>query len=214
LSFLRGGVPLNHLHKQSKTSKYEAIISPPLGSTSYKERLVYLYRQKSSNIKIISSYVYNGSVSKMFERQPFILHIKLSSSEQVIFIGVHLKPTNVYNEFRYLRTVIDEIKEKCSIILFGDFNADCSYLNNAKKKEIQKSYFNEFQWLIDDRTETNLLESCSYDRILVSSGINKWKKVNWVSKTNGTFQFDKKFKLTKQVALQISDHYPVEVDLY
>jgi deoxyribonuclease-1-like protein len=205
---------LNHLHKQSKTSKYEAIISPPLGLTSYKERLVYLYRQKSSNIKIVSSYVYNGSVSKMFERQPFILHIKLSSSEQVIFIGVHLKPTNVYNEFRYLRTVIDEIKEKCSIILFGDFNADCSYLNNAKKKEIQKSYFNEFQWLIDDRTETNLLESCSYDRILVSSGINKWKKVNWVSKTNGTFQFDKKFKLTKQVALQISDHYPVEVDLY
>ncbi|CAF1441078.1 unnamed protein product [Adineta steineri] len=206
---------LNHLHKQSKSIKYEAIISSPLGLTSYKERLVYLYRKKSSHIQILSSYVYNGSVSKMFERPPFILHIKLSSFGQIIFIGVHLKPDNVYNEFRFLRTVIDEFKEQSSsIILLGDFNADCSYLNNAKKKEIRTSYFNEFQWLIDDRTETNLLQSCSYDRILVSSGINHWKKVNWKAKTNGTFEFDKKFKLTKQLALQISDHYPIEVDIY
>jgi endonuclease/exonuclease/phosphatase family metal-dependent hydrolase len=205
---------LKHLHKQSKSIKYEAIISPPLGSTSYKERLVYLYRQKSSQIQILSSYVYNGSVSKMFERQPFILHMKLSSFGQIIFLGVHFKPDNVYNEFRYLRTVIDELKEKSSIVILGDFNADCSYLSNAKKKEIRKSYFNEFQWLIDDRTETNLLQSCSYDRILVSSGVNHWKKINWKDKTNGTFQFDIKFKLTKQLALQVSDHYPVEVDIY
>ncbi|CAF3359813.1 unnamed protein product [Rotaria socialis] len=205
---------LNHLHKKLKLRKYEAIISPPLGSTSYKERLVYLYQKKSSKIKILSSFVYNGSVSKMFERPPFILRIQLSSSGQITFIGAHLKPDCVYNEFRLLRTVIDELKEKSSIILLGDFNADCSYLNNAKKKEIRNIYFNEFQWLIDDRTETNLLESCSYDRIIVSSGINQWKKVNWKANTNGTFQFDKKFKLTKQSALQISDHYPVEVDIY
>jgi deoxyribonuclease-1-like protein len=204
---------LNHLNKPSKSIKYEAIISPPLGLTSYKERLVYLYHQKSSQIQILSSYVYNGSVSKMFERQPFILHIKFSSFGQIIFVGVHLKPDNVYNEFRYLRTVIDELKTTSSIILLGDFNADCSYLNNAKKKEIRQTYFNEFQWLIDDKTETNLLQSCSYDRILVSSGGNQWKKINWKFKTNGTFPFDKKFKLTKQSALQISDHYPVEVDL-
>ncbi|CAF3479304.1 unnamed protein product, partial [Rotaria sp. Silwood2] len=29
---------LNHIHKKSKLKKYEAIMSPPLGSTSYKER--------------------------------------------------------------------------------------------------------------------------------------------------------------------------------
>ncbi|CAF2458095.1 unnamed protein product [Rotaria sp. Silwood2] len=205
---------LNHIHKKSKLKKYEAIISPPLGSTSYKERLVYLYNKKSSKIKILSSYVYNGSVSRMFERQPFILHIELSSFGKIIFIGAHLKPDSVYEEFRHLRTVIEQLKETSSIILLGDFNADCSYLNNAKKKEMRNTYFNEFQWLIDDRTETNLLESCSYDRIIVSSGINQWKKINWKPKTNGTFQFDKKFKLTKQLALQISDHYPVEVDIY
>ncbi|CAF0764404.1 unnamed protein product [Rotaria sordida] len=205
---------LNHIDKKSKIKKYAAIISPPLGSTSYKERLVYLYKKKSSKIKILSSYVYNGSVSKMFERQPFILHIELSSFGKIIFIGTHLKPDSVYDEFRHLRTVIDQLKEKSSIILLGDFNADCSYLNNVKKKEMRNTYFSEFQWLIDDRTETNLLESCSYDRIIVSSGINQWKKVNWKPKTNGTFQFDKKFKLTKKLALQISDHYPVEVDIY
>lgn len=204
---------LNHLHKKSKLQKYEAIISPPLGSTSYKERLVYLYKKKLSKMKILSSYVYNGSVSKSFERPPFILRIQLSSGP-ITFIGAHLKPDSVYNEFRALRTVIDELKEKSSIILLGDFNADCSYLNNAKKKEIRNTYFKEFQWLIDDRTETNLLESCSYDRIIVSSGVNPWKKVNWKANTNGTFQFDKKFKLTKQSALHVSDHYPVEVDIY
>ncbi len=205
---------LTHLHKQSKSLKYQSIISPPLGSTSYKERLVYLYRQKSSKIQILSSYVYNGSVSQMFERPPFILHIKLSSFGQILFIGVHFKPENVYNEFRYLRTMINEFKEKSSLILLGDFNADCSYLNNAKKKDIRKNYFDEFQWLIDDRTETNLLQSCSYDRIIVSTGLNQWKKINWKANTNGTFAFDKKFHLTKQSALQISDHYPIEVEIY
>jgi deoxyribonuclease-1-like protein len=150
----------------------------------------------------------------MFERPPFILHIKLSSFGQILFIGVHFKPENVYNEFRYLRTMINEFKEKSSLILLGDFNADCSYLNNAKKKDIRKNYFDEFQWLIDDRTETNLLQSCSYDRIIVSTGLNQWKKINWKANTNGTFAFDKKFHLTKQSALQISDHYPIEVEIY
>lgn len=204
---------LNHLQKKSRKRKYEAIISPPLGSTSYKERFVYLYDKKSSKIKILSSHVYNGSASKMFERQPFILHVESGSTGKITFIGAHLKPDSVYDEFRHLRTVIDELKEQSSIILMGDFNADCSYLSNAKKKELRKIYFNEFQWLIDDRTETNLLESCSYDRIIVSSGVNRWKKVSWKLNTNNTFPFDKNFKLTKQVALQISDHYPVEVDL-
>ena len=112
-----------------------------LGSSSYKERLVYLYHPKSSHIQIISSYVYNGSLSQMFERKPFILHMKLSSFGQIVFIGVHLKPENVYNEFRYLRTVIDELKTTSSIVLLGDFNADCSYLNNAKEKRTTKKLF-------------------------------------------------------------------------
>lgn len=205
---------LNHLHKQSKSIKYEAIISPPLGSTSYKERLVFLYRTKSSKIQILSSYVYNGSISKQFERAPFILHIKLSSFGEIIFVGVHLKPDNVYNEFRLLRQVVDGFKMKSSVILLGDFNADCAYLNNAKKKEMKAKYFNDFQWLIDDHIETNLLQSCSYDRLLVSSDENRWKKINWKPKTNGVFAFDKKFHLTKENALQISDHYPIEVDIY
>ncbi|CAF1112129.1 unnamed protein product [Adineta ricciae] len=205
---------LQHLHKQSKSVKYESIISPPLGLTSYKERLVYLYRKKSPRIQILSSYVYNGSAKNVFERPPFILQIKLASFGPITFIGVHLKPDNVYEEFCALRTVVNELRTTSSVVLFGDFNADCAYLNNAKKKELRKSYFNEFQWLIDDRTETNLLQSCSYDRILVSEGTGPWKKVNWKAKTNGTFEFDKKFKLTKQLALQISDHFPVEVDIY
>ena len=202
---------LKHLGQQSK---YEASISPPLGLTSYKERLVFLYRRKSSRLKILSSYVYNGSVSQYFERPPFILQTKFSSTaDSTIFVGVHLKPDHVYNEFRHLKTVINELKHGSAIVILGDFNADCSYLNNAKKKELRKT-FHDFLWLIDDRTETNLLQSCSYDRILVSSGIQPWKKVSWKPNTNGTFPFDKQFQLSKDAALQISDHYPVEVDLY
>lgn len=202
---------LSHLHKQSKSIKYESIISPPLGSTSYKERLVYLVRTKPGRVQILSSHVYNGSVSHLFERSPFILHVKLSkrSSRPTIFIGVHLKPDAVYEEFRHLRTVIDELPPKSSVVLLGDFNADCSYLNNVKKKELRKSYFQDFHWLIDDRTETNLLESCSYDRILVSAGKTG---LTWKSNSNGTFPFDKHFRLSKEAALQVSDHYPVEVE--
>lgn len=205
---------LNHLHKQSKSIKYEAIVSPTLGSTSYKERLVYLYRKKSSKFQILSSYVYNGTISKQFERAPFILHIKLASFGEIIFIGVHLKPTNVYNEFLLLHQVINEFKKRTSMILLGDFNADCSYLNNQKKNDLKKNYFSDFQWLIDDHIETNLLQSCSYDRILVTSDENSGKKINWKPKTIGVFPFDKKFHLTKENALQVSDHYPVEVDIY
>lgn len=206
---------LTHLHKQSRSKKYQSVVSPSLGSTSYKERLVYLYQQKSSKIQILSSYVYDGPMNQIFERAPFILHVKFSSFGSIFFIGVHLKPENVYEEFRALRTVVDQLKDKrSSVILLGDFNADCSYLNNAKKKEVRNNYFKDFQWLIDDRTETNLLQSCSYDRILVSSGSDQRKKINWKSGSNGTYPFDKIFHLNKKDALQVSDHYPVEVDIY
>ena len=204
---------LTHLHRQSKSSKYEATISPALGSTSYKERLVYLHRKRSSRIQLLSSHVYNGSVSHLFERPPFILHVNVSSMGEIHFVGVHFKPENVFNEFRYLRTVIDELKSTSPLVLLGDFNADCSYLSNAKKKEVRTTLFNDFQWLIDDRTETNLRESCSYDRILISSGKDPKKRISWKAKSNRTFPFDKHFHLSKQMALQISDHYPVEVDL-
>lgn len=205
---------LAHLQKQSRSNKYESVVSPQLGRTSYRERLVFLHRTKSSKIQLLSSYVYNGSVSKEFERPPFILHIKLSSFGPIILVGVHLKPENVEKEFRALRTVIDQFKDQSSVIVLGDFNADCSYLNNKKKNDLRQNVFQDFQWLIDDKTETNLLQSCSYDRILVSNGLSQRKKINWKANSNNTFPFDKTFHLTKEAAWNISDHYPVEVDIY
>lgn len=202
------------LKSLGKSSDYQAFVSPPLGLTSYKERLVFIHRRKKSKIKPISAHVYNGSISQAFERSPYILHTKLShSTGSTIFVGVHLRPDNVYDEFRQLKTVIQEFKEGSSIVLLGDFNADCSYLNNAKKKELKTVHFNDFNWLIDDRTETNVLQSCSYDRILVSSGLGRWKKISWKEKSNNTFPFDKHLKLSKDEALQVSDHYPVEFEL-
>jgi deoxyribonuclease-1-like protein len=206
---------LEHLRQRSKGNRYEAIISPALGSTSYKERLVYLYRKTSAPFEVLSSHVYNGSSSDAFERAPFILHVKLFSSKKpMVFIGVHLKPDRVYEEFRCLRGVVDELQSTSSVMLLGDFNADCSYLNKAKRKELRDIHFNDFDWLIDDRTETNLVESCSYDRILISARGTSTKKVSWKMKSNRTFTFDKVLKLSKQSALKISDHYPVEVELY
>ena len=205
---------LKYVNKGRRSRKYEAVVSPPLGTTTYKERLVYLYRKRFSKIKILSSYVYNGSMAEMFERQPFILHTKLFSYKEVIFVGVHLKPNKVYQKFRYLRTVVDQFKDNVGIVVLGDFNADCSYLSGRKKRKVRKYYFKEFQWLIADQTETNLLQSCAYDRILVSSGKSRWKKVNWKLKSNQTFLYDEKFKLDKELASKISDHYPVEAIIY
>lgn len=52
-----------------------------------------------------------------------------------------------------------------TVLLAGDFNADCSYLRGAKWVNVSLRTDQEFHWLISDLEDTTVTYSdCSYDR--------------------------------------------------
>lgn len=64
--------------------------------------------------------------------------------------------------------------------------------------------------MIPDGEDTTVRAStnCTYDRIVVHG-----QGCQMLLKAAATFDFPKRFQLTEEEALRISDHYPVEVEL-
>ena len=64
--------------------------------------------------------------------------------------------------------------------------------------------------MIEDEFKTNTLQTCSYDRVV----INGDKFVNAiVPGSNTTVDFQSRFGMTLDQALDISDHFPIKFDI-
>ncbi|XP_043830257.1 deoxyribonuclease-1-like 1 isoform X2 [Dromiciops gliroides] len=87
---------------------------------------------------------------------------------------------------------------------------DCSSLSKKRQGELLLRTKPGFHWAIPDGEDTTVRDSthCTYDRIVVHGehcqGLVKWA---------AAFRFPQSFQLTEAEALNISDHYPVEVEL-
>ena len=81
-------------------------------------------------------------------------------------------------------------------MLLVDFNADCSYLSDAKEIQLKEKY-DKLNWIVSGDTDTNLAKSdCAYDRIVLSN--------NLIPYFTGEYGVDRSFS-----SKVVSDHYPV-----
>lgn len=96
-------------------------------------------------------------------------------------------------------------------MVLGDFNADGAYVSGKKMKTIKLRSDKSFHWLIADDKDTTatITTDFSYDRIVVHQDLLKYI----VPDSAKPFNFQKEYKLTNEEALDVSDHYPVEVEL-
>ncbi|XP_045913493.1 deoxyribonuclease-1-like 1 [Micropterus dolomieu] len=211
-------IPLlvDRLNSYDTEYKYEAVASGRLGRGDYQEQYVFVYR--TDTVTVIGQYQYPdnrpGDVDA-FSREPFVVRFRAPKTaiKEFVLIPQHTTPTNTTKELDALYDVLQDVKSMWkteNVMLLGDFNADCGYLAKKNKKNVRLITDKNLIWLIPDKTDTTvrLTTSCTYDRIVVNGDRFATAIVPLSAKP---FNFQEEYQLTEEQALEVSDHYPVEV---
>uniref|UniRef100_A0A3Q2W2N3 Deoxyribonuclease n=1 Tax=Haplochromis burtoni TaxID=8153 RepID=A0A3Q2W2N3_HAPBU len=209
------------LNRFDKYNPYSYVASERLGRKAYKEQYVYIYR--SNVLKVKEHYQYPKLEGKgtnetdVFSRGPFIIHFHSPTTlvKDFVLIGQHTSPKTAMKELDELYAVFKRIYKKWktdNVIILGDLNAGCSYITAKGWRAMRLRSDPKFHWLIGDEQDTTVREKthCAYDRIIVH-GPEVVSSV--VPASAQPFNFKEHFHLTEAEALEVSDHFPVEVDL-
>uniref|UniRef100_A0A4W5KQL1 Deoxyribonuclease n=1 Tax=Hucho hucho TaxID=62062 RepID=A0A4W5KQL1_9TELE len=198
---------------------YKYVASGGLGRTPEdQEQYVYLYRNET--VELTDRYQFvdkkEGGVDA-FSRDPFVVRFK--AKETVIgdfaLIPLHTTASDAIKEIDKLYDVFEEIKMKWNtekVMFLGAFNAGCGHMTRQDKANIRLFSNPGFFWLIGDKVDTTVddFTSCAYDRIVVH-GQPFLKAIKPYSAQ--VFNIAKEYKLPKERVLEVSDHFPVEVEL-
>ncbi|XP_031426510.1 deoxyribonuclease-1-like [Clupea harengus] len=209
---------LKELNAANTEHHYTVKISTRLGRTRYKEQFLFLYRDDLVDLE--GSYQYEDNQTgdlDAFAREPYILRFKSFHTvlKDLVLIPVHTKPDDSLKELDELYEVFMAVKKKWhtdNIMILGDFNADGTYVSDSDYKNIRIRHDKNFHWLIGDDVDTtaNTGNEHTYDRIVVY-GQDMLEAV--VPGSARPFNFHTEYNLTEEMALRVSDHYPVEVEL-
>ncbi|XP_052418696.1 deoxyribonuclease I-like 1-like [Carassius gibelio] len=207
---------LMNLNRFDKSHIYTHLESKRMGKKTYKEQYVYIYRKDM--LQVQEQYQHpEFNESTVFAREPFIIRIHSPTTlvKNFVLIGQHTCPKSAMKEMEGLYEVFQTVRKKWkteNVMFLGDLNAACSYVTNKGLKNVRLRSDPKLHWLIRDEQDTTVREKtrCAYDRIIIHgkeliSGI--------VPESALPFNFKEEFNLSEEEALEVSDHYPVEVDL-
>ncbi|XP_076597812.1 deoxyribonuclease I-like 1-like [Chaetodon auriga] len=209
------------LNRFDKSNSYSYVESERLGRKTYKEQYVYIYRNNVLQVK--EHYQYpkqegdGTNATDVFSREPFIVrfHSPTTLVKDFVLIGHHTCPRNAMKEIDQLYTVFKGIHKKWkndNVMILGDLNAGCSYVTIKGWRAVRLRSDPKFLWLIGDEQDTTVREKthCAYDRIIVHGR----EIISCIVPGSAQpFNFKEKFHLSEEEALEVSDHFPVEVDL-
>uniref|UniRef100_A0AAY4DP53 Deoxyribonuclease n=1 Tax=Denticeps clupeoides TaxID=299321 RepID=A0AAY4DP53_9TELE len=207
------------LNRFDKSYSYSYLESKRLGKKSYKEQYVYIYRKNVVQLK--DHYLYpepeDGGANDTFSRHPFIVRVHSPATlvKDFVLVGHHTCPKHAMKEIDELYGVFQEISKKWktqNVMFLGDLNAGCTYITVKGWRSIRLRNDPKFNWLIGDDADTTVREKshCAYDRIIIHGKVLNSGIVPGSAKP---FNFKTEFRLSEEEALEVSDHYPVEVDL-
>nr|XP_032823152.1 deoxyribonuclease-1 isoform X2 [Petromyzon marinus] len=176
---------------------YEYLASDQLGSSTYTERYVYIYRDKV--VSVSSSYHYDDGCESCgtdtFSREPFLVRFNIPSSAvpQLVLVPQHTSP------------------DLANVMLLGDLNADCSYVTASDWGRIRLRSDSRFSWLIGDEVDTTVgTTNCAYDRIVVAGSALQGAVASGSARI---LNFQSMYGLSLEKAKEVSDHFPVEVTI-
>ncbi|XP_019295261.2 deoxyribonuclease-1-like 1 [Panthera pardus] len=203
---------LRELNRFDESGSYTLLSSPSLGRSTYMEKYVYVYR--SHKTQVLDSYVYNDE-DDLFAREPFVARFTFPSEvlPSLVLVPLHTSPKTVEKELNALYDVFLDVSkhwQSKDMILLGDFNADCGSLTKKRIGELVLRTQEGFHWVIPDGEDTTVRASthCAYDRIVLHG-----ERCQSLLRSAAAFDFPGSFGLTEEEALNVSDHYPVEVEL-
>ncbi|KAM4588927.1 deoxyribonuclease 1 like 4, tandem duplicate 1 isoform 2-T2 [Odontesthes bonariensis] len=209
---------IDALNNSNSIHHYTLKISTRLGRTRYKEQFMFLYRDDL--VDLVGSHQFDDELTEggdVFARDPYILRFRCLNTvlKDLVMIPVHTKPEDSEKELDELYDVFLHIKKRWStdnVMILGDFNADGSYVSQRDMKNIRIRSDKNFHWLIGDDVDTtaSMGNNHTYDRIVIY-GDDMLHAV--VPDSAKPFNFQSEYGLTDEQTLNVSDHYPVEVEL-
>ncbi|XP_028841254.1 deoxyribonuclease-1 isoform X1 [Denticeps clupeoides] len=208
---------MQHVNKAPSPHVYDYIVSEQLGSNSYKERYLFLYRTES--VSVIKSFTYDDGCESCgtdtFSREPFVVMFssRLSAVKNFALVPQHTSPELAVKEVNALYDVAAytrDLWKTNDIILLGDFNAGCDYILDSEWQQIRLFTDKSYHWLITDDADTTVTHTkCPYDRIVATADMMSGIAPNSAK----VFEFESALGLSQEMALAVSDHFPVEVKL-
>ncbi|XP_078240197.1 deoxyribonuclease-1-like [Pogona vitticeps] len=155
--------------------------------------------------------------SEAFVRAPFAarFHSSYTAILEFVLLLHHASPREAAHELDLLFGVCMELMEKWkteNVMVLGDLNAASAYVPASAWARIRLRNNPAFHWLISDAVDTTVSHRtcCAYDRIIVHGEELLAAVVPGSAKP---FNFTEVLRLTEEEALEVSDHYPVEVNL-
>lgn len=139
-------------------------------------------------------------------------HIHHADLPNFFLVGIHTKPDDAFAEIDALSKVYDEAVNYFQTengMILGDFNSDCTYLSMASYNALSLVTDTRFTWSLRPIDTTTTRTNCAYDRIVVAGEIGHLIRDG----SARVFRFDEKYKLAKDQTLDVSDHYPVEIEM-
>ena len=93
-------------------------------------------------------------------------------------------------------------------IIAGDLNAEGSYVSKKNLKDLKLRLDKRFTWQIEDEVDTTVgATDCAYDRIITAGSCTEH------ACNADVYRFDEILNLNNEQAKQISDHYPVTINI-
>ncbi|XP_048346136.1 deoxyribonuclease gamma-like isoform X2 [Sphaerodactylus townsendi] len=159
----------------------------------------------------------DSSPFKAFVRSPFAarFHSPVTAISDFVLLLHHASPRETAHELDLLFGVCMELVQRWktqNLMVLGDLNASGAYIPASAWAGIRLRVHLDFHWLIGDKEDTTVSHwtCCAYDRIIVH-GEELLRAV--VARSAKPFNFTHALGLSEEEALEISDHYPVEVNL-
>lgn len=194
--------------------QYALQLSQRSGRGNRKEQYGFLYRL--DRVNILDFYDYDDGLEPdldSFEREPAVAYVDLAGLTLTL-IAIHTDPDTVALELNRLIPVYQDAVLRTGdndAIILGDFNADCSFLPERDKPFINLLHDDRFIWLLGDEVDTTVRAStdCAYDRIVVTDTLNRFLPFDAAN----VYDYSTVLGLDEATALDVSDHFPVEVRL-
>jgi len=193
---------------------WQMVISERLGRTTSKEQYAFFY--KVGTVSVVTTHQW-PDVGDHFEREPYVVRFRPTSNYAVgdfAFLGIHVKPEDAVKEIDKMVEVYDSVRTMWNLqemLLGGDLNAACTYVRPGDWVNIRLRQDSRFLWTIGDTADTTVTTTnCAYDRLILAG---TRLQSNYVSGSAVVHRFDTVQGISNALALETSDHYPVELRL-
>ncbi|MEN1679463.1 MAG: endonuclease/exonuclease/phosphatase family protein [Planctomycetota bacterium] len=197
--------------------RYSRVVGPRLGRTSSKEQYAFLF--DTATIQVNPNYIYTvRDEDDVLHREPHVAMFATRAPQNpftFILMNCHTDPDETDTELNELARSIDAVRRHASsylsppeddVILLGDLNTAVRISPTRQLRPDDLYGIGRIAGIYPViRTEpTNTVRSKLHDNLLV----NRMATTEFTG-NSGVYDLERQFGLTRDQALQVSDHLPV-----